>query len=998
MTTMGSNPEETLTWPGFSGKTWQVHKFGGTSVANADCYRLCAAIVETQLGITQGDESTWNTNTLDRHGQELRPYLSLVVSAMGGKPKVTDLLLNSVKAASERNHDKVDHYLNLIKEKHATCLQDLFDQKEEDKERLTNVIAQDLTDIRDILKTVSLMKWQASRISELVSGYGELWSAQILSQLLQHRAQHRHDVLQNQSTSSITQEEPYIRHEFVFMDARRVITVDEDAIQGGAVCWDISQSKLAEVYQTEQTNMMSSSSLSSRQELEDPNVRMHFVVTGFVASNIHGVATTLQRDGSDYSAAIMGRLLQSTNVTIWTDVDGVMSADPRRVPMAHALPEVSYNEAMELAYFGAKVIHPKTMQPAISANPQIPIFIRNTFNPSFRGTRIYTLSTTLTDQDRCVCGFSSNEDMALINVEGSGLIGVPGVAKRMFSTLENKGVNVVLISQASSEHSITFATVQQQAHIAKEALEEEFDKELRQSRISQIEVTSPCSIIAAVGDGMSDVAGVSGRFFSSLGDAKINVLAIAQGCSERNISAVVAQSQSSRALRALHAAFRLSHTVVRVAIVGMNELGESLLKLLETERRKLRITFEIDLQVCAVVVDGDKPDIVCLKDDSGDDSITLDAFNKATRRSSDTPHAAVQFDSKSPEDVAVLATGGIDSLLANVFREECAHHVVFDCTNDQEASDLHALWLTTGVHVVTANNMGLSGTKEQRDAISAAEVAHGKLSAQYLREVTVGGGLPTITTLRTLLNSGDKIRRIDGILSVSMSYIMFRVSPPPDIARCGRFDEEVTNGAFHGDLTISRDASVGTPCSLSQAVKEAVALDLMEKDPSFDLSNEYTARVLMVLAKELGLDRSISTEDIQNRSDKLVDISADETLDYTSFEGNADKLVEERVKAAAARGCVLRLISSVDVASKSIDIKMMDVPNNHVFAVTPPSSACIRFFTHRYQPYPLVVQGPAAGADCTSSALLAELLHLMRSKIGPKTGALSRTLSSAYLS
>jgi aspartokinase/homoserine dehydrogenase 1 len=991
--------EETLTWPGFGGKTWQVHKFGGTSVANADCYRLCAAIVETQLGITHGDESTWRMNTLNAHGHDHEQHLNLsvVVSAMGGKPKVTDLLLNSVKAAAERDHEQVEHYLNLVKEKHDTCLQDLFLDQEDNKqkERLSNNIAKDLMDIRDILKTVSLMKWQASRISELVSGYGELWSAQILSQLLQNRAHYRHDGLKNQSTSSM-HEENYIRHEFVFLDARRIITIDEDAIQGGAVCWDISQSKLTEVYQTELANMGLSSS-SSPQELDDPSVRMHFVVTGYVASNIHGVATTLQRDGSDYSAAIMGRLLQSTNVTIWTDVDGVLSADPRRVPMAHALPEVSYNEAMELAYFGAKVIHPKTMQPAISANPQIPIFIRNTFNSSFRGTRIYTMSTTHADRDRCVCGFSSNENMALINVEGSGLIGVPGVAKRMFSMLERTGINVVLISQASSEHSITFATAHEQAIPAKTALEEEFEKELRQSRISQIEVTGPCSIIAAVGDGMSDVAGVSGRFFSALGDAQINVLAIAQGCSERNISAVVAQSQSSRALRALHAAFRLSHTVVRVAIVGMNELSDSLLKLLETERRKLRSTFEIDLQVCAVVVDGDKPDIVCLKDDSGEDSITLDAFNKATKRSSDTP-SAVQFDSKSPEDVAVLATGGVDSLLANVFREECAHHVVFDCTNDKEASDFHAPWLNAGVHVVTANNMGLSGSKEQRDTISAAENVHGKLSAQYLREVTVGGGLPIINTIRTLLSSGDKIRRIDGILSVSMSYIMFRVSPPPDIARCGRFDEETTKGAFHGDLTISRDASVGTPCTLSQAVKEAVALDLMEIDPSHDLSNEYSARVLMVLAKELGLDHNISTEDIQNRSDKLVEISANEPLDYTSFEGNADKLVEERVKAAAERGCVLRLISSVDVGSKSIDIKMLEVPNNHVFAVTPPSSACVRFFTQRYQPYPLVVQGPAAGADCTSSALLAELLHLMRSKIGPKSGALSRTGSSAFLS
>ena len=209
---------------------------------------------------------------------------------------------------------------------------------------------------------------------------------------------------------------------------------------------------------------------------------MHFVITGYVASNTDGVATTLQRDGSDYSAAIMGRLLESASIQIWTDVDGVLSADPRRVPDAYVLPEVSFNEAMELAYFGAKVIHPRTMQPCIMGDPQIPIYIRNTFNSSFRGSRIFTSSTTHQDRDRCVCGFASIEKMAIVNVEGSGMVGVKGVARRLFGTLESIGVNVVLIAQASSEHSITFATTREESKAAKEAIEEEFHKEISQVR------------------------------------------------------------------------------------------------------------------------------------------------------------------------------------------------------------------------------------------------------------------------------------------------------------------------------------------------------------------------------------------------------------------------------------------------------------------------------------------------------------------------------------
>jgi len=978
------------TWTGFAGKTWQVHKFGGTSVANADCYRSAASIVEEQLGIQHGNEasSPVNGNHQDHHKAQNHDCLAVVVSAMGGKPKTTDLLLKSVEAAARRDDEEVERVLKFVLDKHMTCLKDLFDNDQDQKE-LLQVVEKDLEDIHDILKTVSLMKWQASRISELVSGYGELWSARILSRLLQNRSVDRYTKKQQEKeheSSSLHEEADPVFHEFAFIDARRIIIIDEEAIQDGAVEWSMCQSKLEEMYQEETAKL---------QGRKEENIQLHFVVTGYVASNTEGVATTLQRDGSDYSAAIMGRLLKSTNITIWTDVDGVLSADPRRVPSAYAVAEVSYNEAMELAYFGAKVIHPKTMQPAISSNPQIPIFIRNTFNPKFRGTRIFTSSVTNMQNDSCVCGFSSIDHMALINVEGSGLIGVQGVAKRLFGTLESLGINVVLISQASSEHSITFATDEDSAEPARQAIQAEFQKELDQNRISNIDVNFPCSIIAAVGDGMKDVTGVSGRFFTALGDAQINVFAIAQGCSERNISSVVATSQSTRALRALHAAFRLSHTTVRVGVVGMTEYGESLLRLLEVQRRHLWDAFEIDLQVCTVAIDSHDTDIFRLKNENGDDSITLAAIREATKTSPERSDSKISFafEASATGEIVKSSHGDLKPLLENLFRVDCAHHVIFDCTNDKEASVFHPEWLNAGVNVVTANVTGISGSKEIRDAIHAAETARGKLSAQYLREVTVCGGLPVISTIRTLLNSGDKIRRVDGIMSVAMSYIMFRVSPPPEIARSGKFDEECTKGAFHGDI----GNGIGKACSFSQAVKEAVAMDLTEKDVSHDLSNEYAACVLMVLAKELGLDRNVTTEEIQKKSEKVVDLPDGKIMDHRVFEGTIDDMIQARVAAAAERGCVLRHVGSVDVATQSVEIKVVEVPNTHVFAVTPPSCECVRFFTHRHNPYPLVIQGPAAGADCTSSALLAELLNMMRSKVGPRMGILSRSNSSAFL-
>jgi len=877
---------------------YQVHKFGGTSVANSDCFRQVADIVKNVKG-----------------------NCMVVVSAMGGKPKTTDLLLNAVAAAAQRNTEEVERLLQLVWEKHETCIGDLLGSDH----ALLATIRSDLRNIRDILKTVSLMKWQATRIAELVAGHGETWSAQVLAQHLG----------------------------YTYLDARQVIVVQEDDNNNFTVEWKESQRRLNAILPTSS----------------------HFCMTGYICVNTEGVATTLQRDGSDYSAAIVGRLLQAESVSIWTDVDGVLSADPRRVPLAQVLQEVSYKEAMELAYFGAKVIHPKTMQPLV--NPPIPLYIRNTFNAAAPGTRIFTTSSSSTHRDQVVCGFTSIDGMALINVEGTGMLGVRGNNRRLFSALEADNINVVLVSQASSEHSITLAIQASDVAQAETAIHQEFRHELHTHRITAVDIRQPCSIIAAVGDGMSHTTGVSGLFFSALGDAKINILAIAQGSSERNISAVVQTADSSRALRAVHAAFRLSHVSVRVAVVGVSlELGQSLLQLLEEKRAHLRQTFELDLQVVAVLPTSESESIWCLEKDvdGGSDSITIESLQE-----------------KSQGDKAVQEAGGLDVLLSRLVRNECTNHVIFDCTNDEAAGKFHAAWLRAGVDVVTANNTGLSGPKEQRDAISRAEKALGKQSAKYLREVTVGGGLPIINTARTLLETGDKIRRIDGILSVSLSFIMFRISPPSNIKQCSEYDEASSNGAFRGDM-LAPNSDIGETCSFSQAVQEATALGLMEDDPTKDMNNEYTARVLMILARELGV-HNFETIDIQNQSDSLL--LEDESILNITLE--MDTRIATRVSGAKSRGCVLRQVCSVDIAQGTVAIKLQEIPDQHIFAVTPPSCECVRFFTHRHMKYPLIVQGPSAGAASTASALLADLLSLMRGKAAPRATALSRAGSSAAL-
>jgi aspartokinase/homoserine dehydrogenase 1 len=353
-------------------------------------------------------------------------------------------------------------------------------------------------------------------------------------------------------------------------------------------------------------------------------------------------------------------------------------------------------------------------------------------------------------KDKVVCGFSSVEGMALINVEGSGLVGIRGVDKRIFGVLEYHNVNVALVSQAISEHSCTFATREDQAELAKRVIEEEFGKELKLSHISSIDIRAPVSIIAAVGDGMVDTTGVAGRFFSSLGGAKINVLAIAQGSSERNISAVVWSSESTRALRAVHAAFNLSNMTARVGVIGMSEVGASLLRLLESEREALKSNFDLDVQVCMVCPNVGSDEIISLKNDdtqSEAQSITIGAVERAKRGPSDK--AKTSF---ADEQLAVASKGGLSNVFDTVFRNECTLHAIFDCTNDEIVSRYHADWLRAGIDVITANNRGLSGPKHQREDIKEAEKWNGKQSGVYMRETVVAGGLPIINTLRSLVS------------------------------------------------------------------------------------------------------------------------------------------------------------------------------------------------------------------------------------------------------
>src|SRR6185295_15402878 len=433
-----------------------------------------------------------------------------------------------------------------------------------------------------------------------------------------------------------------------WIDAREVVVVEWGPL-GLAVQWDESRAKLT--------------------QLVPASFQGTLIITGFIASDRRGVQTTLGRNGSDFSGSIFGSLLDAKEIHIWTDVDGVLSADPRRVPDAKVIDSLSYNEAMELAYFGAKVIHPQTMAPAVGRG--IPIWIRNTFAPETQGSLICALPTSKLP----VKGITSIENIAMVNVEGAGMIGVPGTAHRLFGALREEGISVILISQGSSEHSICCAIPQDQASRAASVVREAFARELKEGQIQNVDVDSDLAILAIVGDGMHGTPGVSAKVFNSLGAASINVRAIAQGASERNISVVIDGKDATKALRAAHAGFYLSPHTLSIGIVGPGTVGRVLIAQLASQSGRLRDKFKVDLRVRGIL-------------DSKRMLLSDTGINLARWRE--------EFDARAvPADLG--------KFVEHVHVPYLPHTVLIDCTANESVGRRYTNWLERGIHVVTPN-------------------------------------------------------------------------------------------------------------------------------------------------------------------------------------------------------------------------------------------------------------------------------------------------------
>jgi aspartokinase/homoserine dehydrogenase 1 len=612
------------------------------------------------------------------------PTQIVVVSAMHG---VTDALFALTDLAT-RNQPQWHEQLDALRRRHLHTAGELLG----DAAAPTCAwLDARFAELGDVLNAISLLRGGGDGVAEATSGHGEVWSAHLLHACMRANGA-----------------------DYALLDAREVLVVHREEL-GAAVDWDATRTRL------------------DAWRRAHPHNRV--IVTGYIARDTQGRDTVLGRNGSDFSGAIFAALYGAAELHIWTDVDGVLSADPRIEPEAVTLTAMSYNEACELAYFGAKVIHPQTMAPAIARG--LPIFIRNTFRPAHAGTRIDANG----DAHGPVKGLTLAHDLALLNVEGTGMLGVPGTAERVFAALRAARVSVVMISQGSSEHSICCVVKDAEGDAARAALEGAFARELHEGQISGIALERAISVLAAVGDRMAGVPGVSARLFGALARSHVNIRAIAQGASERNISNAVARAQATVALRAAHAAFWLSPQTISVGLIGPGKVGSALLDQISAAAPRLRQQSGLDLRLRAIL---STRYLLADEKDLGSNWRDRDAD---------------------------FVDNDIDGFLKHLVAAHLPHTVILDCSSSDAVAAHYPRWLAAGIHVVTPYKLAGAGALDRHRAIRAAATAGG---ARFRYEATVGAGLPIIQTLRDLLDTGDSLIAAEGILSGTLAWLFNR--------------------------------------------------------------------------------------------------------------------------------------------------------------------------------------------------------------------------------
>ncbi len=808
----------------------KILKFGGSSLADADCIRRVTTIV----GEARGEGP-----------------VAVVVSAFGG---VTNTLLATAESASRREDEYLDRW-SAFSARHQGTVRDLAPPA---AEALLASVDQKLEDLKDLLQGVLLLREASPRTLDAVLSYGERLSSEIVAAGLRGAG------LPARAC-----------------DARRLIVTD-DAFGSAQVDLEASYEKI-------------------RAELgDDADIA---VVTGFVAATADGQTTTLGRGGSDYTAALLGAAVDADAIELWSDVDGMMSADPRLVAEAFPQPRLSYAELMELSHFGAEVVYPPTIHPARSR--RIPLWIKNTFNPTAPGTRV---TEEAPPGKHPIRGISAVNQVTLMRLEGDGMVGVPGIAQRLFGALARRDVSVILISQSSSEHSICFAVSPGDTQAARAAVERELALERQAGIVDELIIEADQSVIAAVGEQMRGRPGLAGQLFGVLGRHGVNVRAIAQGSAELNLSLVVDRADQATALNAIHGAFfSPRRRQVTLAVAGVGQVGSALLSQLRSAAGELALKEELEIKVVGVCNSRRM-----LLDSSG---VELDDWRQ-----------------RLDEGEALDA----DRLYGLLRESAGTRRILVDCTASEDLGLGYGGLLHAGVSVVAANKVPFSAASSlYRHLLDAAE----RGGANLLHEATVGAGLPVLSTLGDLIRSGDRIERIDGVLSGTVNAVL-------DLLAAGE--------------------------TLSQAVRAAHAAGLTEPHPWDDLSGRDVARKLCILSRLAGRELELSDVEVEP-----VITSGDwSTMDLETFWDRLPEVdgdFQRRRDEAATAGHRLRYVASLD--DEGARVTLAAVPPDHPAHGLAGADNLVAFTTARYRQSPLVLLGPGAGPEVTAAGVFADILR-----------------------
>lgn len=776
--------------------------------------------------------------------------ICMVVSAVGG---ITDMLMQcGLQAAKKENYNPV---FKELEAKHLQFVSELVPNDTEAVEETQGL----LNDLNSLLNGIYLINELSPKTVDKLLAYGEILSSSIIA-----RAMYAQGL------------------DAARKDSRDLITTNDKHTKAG-VNYKVTNSQLEYYF------------AKAKQQIT--------VLPGFIASSATGETTTLGRGGSDFTAAIVAAALDVDQVEIYTDVSGMYTANPKLVKQAKPIESISYHEAMELSHFGAKVLYPPTIVPVMSKN--IPIRIKNTMAPEDAGTLIHNQEGK---SDNPIKGLSNINNIALLTLEGGGMVGIPGISKRLFETLSNQGINIILITQASSEHSICLGVMEEDAGKAKNAIDEEFQYEISLNKIDPLSLEIGLSIIALVGDQMKSHQGISGKMFSTLGKNNVNIRAIAQGASEKNISAVIAQKDVKKALNSLHERFfEAQRKQLNLFITGVGNVGEKLLNQINQQQEYLKKHLNINMRVLGL-----SNSRKMLIDENG---IDLDNW-------------------KALLEAGEPAT--LDGFHEAVVNQNQRNSIFVDITANADVADMYGKYLKQSVAVVACNKIAASSEFSKYSELKRLSKAY---NAPLLFETNVGAGLPIIDTLNNLIASGDRVNRIQAVLSGSLNFV---------------FNNFKSGESFH------------------DVVQAAKAEGYTEPDPRIDLSGVDVARKILILARESGL--KINLEDIANEpflTEKNLN-STDVPHFFETLKEDAAHF-EKLVADAEAKNHRLKYVAQLDNGKASVGLQ--SVPEGHPFYDLKGSDNIVLFFTDRYPEQPMQIKGAGAGGDVTASGLFADIIR-----------------------